>query len=87
MACPSLGRDRVKRVALAGFVLGLAVINGAGVFSQPVATVADIDRRIGQIDSAIEEAAKRGRTNAALSAMETQRRSRAGLVEDSSSPY
>ena len=30
--------------------------------------VADIDRRLGQIDSAIEEAAKRGRTNAALAA-------------------
>jgi hypothetical protein len=32
-------------------------------------TVADLDRRLGQIDTAIEEAAKRGRTNAALSAM------------------
>jgi hypothetical protein len=27
--------------------------------------VADLDRRLGQIDSAVEEAAKRGRTNAA----------------------
>ncbi len=35
--------------------------------------VADLDRRLGQIDSAIEEAAKRGKTNAALSAMEAQR--------------
>jgi hypothetical protein len=32
--------------------------------------VADLDRRVGQIDSLIEEAAKRGRTNAALSAIE-----------------
>jgi len=32
--------------------------------------VADIDRRLGQIDTAIEEAAKRGKTNAALSAIE-----------------
>jgi hypothetical protein len=45
-------------------------------------TVADLDRRVGQIDVAIEEAAKRGRTNAALSAMEGQRRSRTGLVDE-----
>jgi hypothetical protein len=44
--------------------------------------VADLDRRLGQIDTAIEEAAKRGRTNAALSAMETQRRVRAGLASE-----
>jgi len=42
--------------------------------------VADIDRRLGQIDTAIEEAAKRGKTNAALSAMESQRRARAALA-------
>jgi hypothetical protein len=44
--------------------------------------VADLDRRLGQIDSAIEEAAKRGRTNAALSAIEGQRKARAGLVDE-----
>jgi hypothetical protein len=44
--------------------------------------VADLDRRLGQIDSAIEEAAKRGKTNAALSAIEGQRRARAGLVDE-----
>jgi hypothetical protein len=37
-------------------------------------TVADLDRRLGQIDTAIEEAAKRGKTNTALSAMEAQRK-------------
>jgi hypothetical protein len=37
-------------------------------------TVSDLDRRLGQIDAAVEEAAKRGRTNAALSAIEGQRR-------------
>src|SRR5262249_32605297 len=42
--------------------------------------VADLDRRLGQIDAAIEEAAKRGKTNTALSAMEGQRRARAGLA-------
>jgi hypothetical protein len=42
--------------------------------------VADLDRRLGQIDSAIEEAAKRGRTNAALSAIEGQRKARAELA-------
>jgi hypothetical protein len=45
-------------------------------------TVADLDRRLGQIDTAIEEAAKRGRTNAALTAIESQRRARAGLAEE-----
>ena len=44
--------------------------------------VADLDRRLGQIDSAIEEAARRGRTNTALSAIEGQRRARARLVDE-----
>jgi hypothetical protein len=44
--------------------------------------VADLDRRLSQIDSAVEEAAKRGRTNAALAAIEGQRRTRAGLVDE-----
>jgi hypothetical protein len=42
--------------------------------------VADLDRRLGQIDSAIEEAAKRGRTTTALMAMEAQRKSREALA-------
>src|SRR6266446_1670871 len=45
-----------------------------------VHAVADLDRRLGQIDTAIEEAAKRGRTNAALAAMEGQRKARAELA-------
>ena len=45
-------------------------------------TVADLDRRLGQIDSAIEEAARRGKTNAAFSAIEGQRTARAGLGEE-----
>jgi hypothetical protein len=44
--------------------------------------VADLDRRLGQIDTTIEEAAKRGRTNAALSAIEGQRKARAALVDE-----
>jgi len=44
--------------------------------------VADLDRRLGQIDSAIEEATRRGKTGAALVAMEGQRKSRAAIVED-----
>jgi len=44
-------------------------------------SVADLDRRLSQIDSAIEEAAKRGRTNAALSAIEGQRKARAALAD------
>ncbi len=61
-------------------VAGLAVINATGVYAQLVAahvaakidvqahTVADLDRRLNQVDLAIEEAAKRGKTNTALSA-------------------
>jgi hypothetical protein len=44
--------------------------------------VADIDRRLNQVDVAIEEAARRGKTNAALSAIEGQRKARAGLVQE-----
>jgi hypothetical protein len=44
--------------------------------------VADLDRRIGQIDLAIEEAARRGRTVTALTAIESQRRARAELVDE-----
>jgi hypothetical protein len=43
--------------------------------------VADLDQRLGQIDTTIEEAANRGRTNAALSAMEGQRKARAALAD------
>jgi hypothetical protein len=42
-------------------------------------TVADLDRRLNQVDGAIEEAAKRGRTTTALSAIEGQRKSREAL--------
>ena len=45
-------------------------------------TVADLDRRLGQIDTAIEEAAKRGKTNTALAAIESQRRARVSLVDE-----
>ena len=44
--------------------------------------VADLDRRLGQIDTTIEEAAKRGRTNAAISVIEGQRKARGALVEE-----
>src|SRR3984893_14099913 len=42
--------------------------------------VADLDRRLNQVDVAIEEAAKRGRTNTALSAIEAQRKTREALA-------
>jgi len=45
-------------------------------------TVADLDRRLGQIDSAIEDATKRGRTSTALSAIDGQRKARAGLADE-----
>jgi hypothetical protein len=43
-------------------------------------TVADLDRRISQIDSAVEEAAKRGRGKSAMSLAEGQHRNRNALV-------
>ncbi len=44
--------------------------------------VADLDRRLRQIDQAVEEAAKRGRTNTALSAIEGQKKGRAAFVDE-----
>jgi hypothetical protein len=43
--------------------------------------VADLNRRIAQIDTAIEEATKRGRTTTAMELARDQRRNRAELVE------
>jgi hypothetical protein len=43
--------------------------------------VADLGRRLNQVDLAIEEAAKRGRTTTALTAIEGQRKTRAALVD------
>jgi hypothetical protein len=54
----------------------------AGQIEVQAGVVADLDRRLGQIDTAIEEAAKRGKTSTALSAMESQRRSRAALARE-----
>jgi hypothetical protein len=45
-------------------------------------TVDDLDRRVRQMDSAVEEAAKRGKINVSLSAMEGQRKARAALVDE-----
>lgn len=44
--------------------------------------VADLDKQIAAIDGAIAEAAKRGRTNTALAAMDGQRQTRANLVRE-----
>jgi len=99
------------RYILVALVVGLAVINAAGVYAQLVAahvgdrgaatsrleeqtadleakigvqahTVVDLDRRLARIDAAVEKATERGRTNAALSAMEGRRKARAGLVDE-----
>jgi hypothetical protein len=44
--------------------------------------VADLDARVSQIDAAIAEATRRGRTTGAMSIMEAQRRTRAALVDE-----
>jgi hypothetical protein len=43
-------------------------------------TVADLDRRLAQIDGVIAEMVKRGRTSGALDAIATQRKQREALV-------
>jgi len=45
-------------------------------------TVADLDRRLGQIDAAIAEMVKRGRTTGALEAIGAQRKAREALVSE-----
>jgi hypothetical protein len=44
--------------------------------------VADLDCRLGQIDSAIEESTGRGKTKTAMATMEGQQKARSGLVEE-----
>jgi hypothetical protein len=51
-----------------------------GRISMQAGMVADLDRRIHQIDAAIETATQRGRTNAAMQLAADQRRNRAELV-------
>jgi uncharacterized coiled-coil protein SlyX len=45
-------------------------------------TVADLDRRLAQIDAAVEKATEKGRTTAAMKLADDQRKARAGLVEE-----
>jgi hypothetical protein len=101
----------IWRLALAGFVFGLAVINAGGLFSQLVSAhvgergaagvaietqtanlearievsahaVADLDARVAQIDAAIAEATRRGRTKTAMATMQEQQRARAALTSE-----
>ena len=44
--------------------------------------VADLDRRLAQIDNAVEAATKHGRANGALAAMQDQRKARAALASE-----
>jgi hypothetical protein len=44
--------------------------------------VADLDRRLAQIDAAVEKATERGRTTAAMKLADDQRKARAGLVDE-----
>jgi hypothetical protein len=45
-------------------------------------TIADLDRRLDQIDAAIAEMTKRGRSNGALGAIQSQRKAREALVAE-----
>ena len=57
-----------------------AATQGAKIEAQQ-RLLADLNRRISQIDSAIEEATKRGRSTSAMDLAKDQRRNRADLVE------
>jgi hypothetical protein len=97
------------RAVLVALLIGLALINAAGVFGKLVeahvavaatarsgvsermevvnahvasqsATIADLDHRISQIDAAVEEATRRGRTAVAMNLAEQQRKTRDAMV-------
>jgi hypothetical protein len=59
--------------------LAIDTLDAAGVAAH---NVADLERRLGQIDTAIEEAARRGKTATALAAIESQKRARAALADE-----
>ncbi len=42
----------------------------------------DLDRRLAQIDAAVEKATEKGRTTAAMKLADDQRKARAGLVDE-----
>jgi hypothetical protein len=55
----------------------------AGVaFPVAVGVVADVDRRLGQIDAAVEKATALGRTKSAMQLLDDQRKARAVLQEE-----
>jgi hypothetical protein len=56
----------------------MAVVDAC--FTSQSATVADLDHRIPQIDTAVEEASRRGRTAGAMALADQQRKTRDGLV-------
>jgi uncharacterized coiled-coil protein SlyX len=45
-------------------------------------TVADLDRRLAQIDTAVDKATEKGRTTAAMKLADDQRKARAGLADE-----
>src|SRR5262249_2196928 len=44
--------------------------------------VADLDKQLAQVDAAVAAATQRGKANAGLSAVDSQRKARAGLVNE-----
>jgi len=67
------------RISTAGAVETEAATLAARIDAQSHA-LADVDTRLAQIDGAIAEMTKRGRTNGALDAINSQRKARAELV-------
>jgi hypothetical protein len=84
--CSASCCQKAHRVGKAQPLLMAAHVHEQGAVQSAIATqhpnVVDLDRGLGQIDFTIEEAAKRGRTDAVLSATDGRRKARQVLPGD-----
>ncbi len=63
--------------------MGSAAYNWNGFYASRIdAQQHTVDRRLAQIDGAIEESTRRGKTKTAMAAMEGQQRARSSLVDE-----
>jgi hypothetical protein len=72
-----LSRAHLQYLSAARITVGRHEALAAAELEAAMARVADLDMRIGQIDGAVLEATKRGRTNSAMELAGSQRKTRA----------
>lgn len=77
-----LARAHIEQQTTASIVIDGRAVSIGEQIAQRVQVIADIERRLAQIDSTVEQAANRGRSNTAVSLADRQRRERAVLVSD-----